>query len=504
MGLLIVGGLIVTPDGAGVRAERGSIAVEGGRIARVAYGPEARTLATGPADRVIDASRRLVIPGLVDAHCHLYGALAPGLVDRLPLDIRMPALAATIVGCTDHDTRVATLLGALRMLRGGTTTVLENVLQGVEATEAVIRALLESGMRAVVGPMLADRPFHETLPGYLDHLPGPRRVEALGQPTPSPKELLEAAVAIGRQWHGAEGRVRVCLSPSTPHRCTDALLELVAESSAATGLPVHTHLLETRVQAVAGRRLYGRTMVEHVKTLGLLGPQLSCAHAVWLTDRDLDLLAEAAVGVSHNPLSNLYLGSGIARLPELLGRGVAVGLGSDGPNCGASMPLFEIMKLAACVHRLGEPDGDRWPTVQDAFRMATIGGARAHGLDREIGSIEAGKRADLVLLDADAPNFTPLNDPVTQLVYGETGQSVRTVLVGGEVVLEDGRPTRFDADAVIAEARERGARLRERARLALAQVQETERHRKGAYLALVREFDAVAGEYSFASAPPRR
>jgi len=489
MSMVIRGGMVVTPERDGVRAERGTIVVDGDRIAQVAYGADAGRIEAAAGDRVIDAGRQIVIPGLVDAHCHAYGALAPGLVDRVPLDIRMPALAATLAGWTDDDTRVATLLGAWRMLRGGTTTVLENVLQGLDATETAIRALLHAGMRAVVGPMIGDRPFHETLPGYLERLPESRRAEALAAPGLSAKELVQTSVALARRWNGAEGRLRVCLSPSTPHRSTDALLGLVAEASATERLAVHTHLLETRPQAVAGRRLYGRSMVEHLAVLGLLTPRLSCAHAVWLTDGDLDRLASAGAGVSHNPLSNLYLGSGVARLPELLRRGIAVGLGSDGPNCGAAGPLFEVMKLAACVHRITEPDGNRWISAQDAFRMATIGGARALGLDGEIGSIEPGKRADLVLLDADTPQFVPLNDPVTQLVYGETGQAVQTVLVNGEVVLDGGRPARFDPAPLVAEARERGARLRERALPLLARGRELHPYLQDAYRALIHEFE---------------
>jgi cytosine/adenosine deaminase-related metal-dependent hydrolase len=206
-----------------------------------------------------------------------------------------------------------------------------------------------------------------------------------------------------------------------------------------------------------------------------------------LTDGDMDRLAAAGAGVSHNPLSNLYLGSGIARVPELLRRGIAVGLGTDGPNCGASGPLFEVMKLAACVHRLAEPDGDRWVSAEDAFRMATIGGARALGLDGEIGSIEPGKRADLVLLDAAAPHLAPLNDPVRQVVYGETGRAVQTVLVDGQVVVEGGRPTRVDTRALVADARELGGRLRARALPLLARSRELHPELREAYLALVRE-----------------
>jgi guanine deaminase len=489
MRTIVRGGLIVTPEGSDVRGERGSVVIDDDRIHAVVYGAEAERVAAAPDDHVIDATRRLVIPGLVDAHSHAYGVLAPGLVDQIPLDIRMPALAAVLEGWSEADSRVATLVGAWRMLRGGTTTVLENVLQGIAGAAPAIRALLDAGIRAVVGPMIADRPFHETLPGYLERLPEPWRTEALGARVPDGKALLQASLDIARTWDGAGGRIRVCLSPSTPHRCTDELLRLVAEASATRGLAVHTHLLETRAQAVAGRRLYGRSMVEHVHALGLLGPRLSCAHAVWLTDRDLDLLADAGTGVSHNPLSNLYLGSGIARVPEMLRRGIAVGVGSDGPNCGASVPLFEVMKLAACVHRIGEPDGDRWVSARDAFRMATIGGARALGLEREVGSIEAGKRADLVLLDAEAPGLVPLNDPVRQLVYGESGQAVDTVLVNGEIVLAHGRPIRFDADAALAEAGELGARLRERARPGLEGAGVLQPYLKETYLALLRELD---------------
>lgn len=492
MRTIVRGGLIVTPEGPDVRGERGSVVIDGDRIHAVVYGAEAERVAPAPDDHVIDATRRLVIPGLVDAHSHAYGVLAPGLVDQIPLDIRMPALAAVLEGWSEADSRVATLVGAWRMLRGGTTTVLENVLQGIAGAAPAIRALLDAGIRAVVGPMIADRPFHETLPGYVERL-SRLRAEAMGARVPDGKALLEASLDIARTWDGAGGRIRVCLSPSTPHRCTDELLRLVAEASATRGLGVHTHLLETRVQAVAGRRLYGRTMVEHLHALGLLGPRLSCAHAVWLTDGDLDLLADAGTGVSHNPLSNLYLGSGIARVPEMLRRGIAVGVGSDGPNCGASVPLFEVMKLAACVHRIGEPDGDRWVSARDAFRMATIGGARALGLESEVGSIEVGKRADLVLLDANAPGLVPLNDPVRQLVYGENGQAVDTVLVNGEIVLAHGRPTRFDADAALAEAGELGARLRARARPGLEGAGVLQPVLKETYLALLREFDDPPG-----------
>ena len=490
MALVLHGGLIVTPTRDDVRVGRGRIVVDGDRLARVDWTDGAPS-PPSPADRVIDATDRIVIPGLVDAHAHFYGSLIPGLVDRLPLDMRMPYLGACLEGWEERDHALATLLGAARMLRNGTTTVLENVLQGIDATEPVIRALVQSGMRAVVGPMIGDRAYHDVMLDFVTRLPEPLRGEVVGATgaVMPPKEMVDVCRALAARWHGAEGRISFCLSPTMPHRCSDGLLTLIAEAAAVDRLTVHTHLLETRAQAAVARRLWGHTMVEHIHTLGLLREGFSGAHAVWLTDRDIDLMAESGAAISHNPLSNLYLGSGIARVPRLLERGVAVGIGSDGPNCGSTTSLVEIMKLAATVHRLGEPDGRRWPSAADAFRMATLGGARALGLAHEVGSIEVGKRADLVLLDARTPSLVPLNDPVMQLVYGETGSAVRTVLVNGEIVVEDGRPTRLDVSALVAEAAERGARLAARIRPALAGVSRLEPYLRQAYLDLLAAFE---------------
>jgi cytosine/adenosine deaminase-related metal-dependent hydrolase len=491
MALVLRGGLIMTPTRDDVRVGRGTIVVDGDRIARVEW-DGGRPIEAVPGARIIDAGDRIVIPGLVDAHAHFYGSLIPGLVDRLPLDMRMPYLGACLEGWEARDHELATLLGAARMLRNGTTTVLENVLQAIGATEPLIRALVQSGMRAVVGPMITDRAYHDVMPEFVTRLPESLRRDVVGTTgtVVPPKEMVDVCRALAARWHGAEGRISFCLSPAMPHRCSDGLLTLIAEAAAIDRLVVHTHLLETRAQAALARRLWGHTMVEHLHALGLLREGFSGAHAVWLTDRDIDLMAESGAAISHNPLSNLYLGSGIARVPRLLERGVAVGIGSDGPNCGSTTSLVEIMKLAAIVHRLGEADSRRWPSAADAFRMATLGGARAVGLAHEVGSIEVGKKADLVLLDRAAPSLVPLNDPVMQLVYGETGSAVRTVIVNGEIVVEDGHSTRLDVRALLAEAAERGDRLAARIRPALADVARLEPYLRQAYLDLLAAFDA--------------
>ncbi len=485
MALLISNGMIVTPEGSDVRVERGSLLIEGDRIRQIAYGPEAQHVPTEAADRIIDAGQHLVIPGLVDAHAHLYGTLIPALIDHMPLDVRSTFLRAMFRDWGTRETRVTTLLGAFRMIRFGTTTVLENVLQGLDATETAIRALLESGMRAVVGPSIADRPFHETMPGYLECLPEALQAETLAAPLPAPHDLLATCLDLVRRWHGADGRITLCLCPSEPHRCSDRLLTHIADAAETHSLAIHTHLLETRVQPIAARHLYGTTMVEHVKALGLLRQGFSGAHAVWLTDSDIDLLADAGAGISHNPVSNLYLGNGIARIPELLRRGVAIGMGSDGPNCGSNTSLFEVMKLAAIVHRSHEVDARDWVSARDAFRMATIGGAQALGLAHDIGSLEVGKKADVVLLDTQAPQYIPYNDPVAQMVYGETGHAVDTVIVNGNIVYEEGKPTRFDAASLLDEARELGTDARRQAEAGMDGLKALEPYMWQAYLNLL-------------------
>src|SRR5262245_18690805 len=206
MDIVLTNGLVVTPTARDVRAERATIVIEGDRIARVAWGAEAARATPGAADRVIDASRSIVIPGLVDAHAHCYGVLIPGLIDRLPLDTRMPPLAACLAGWTDRDTWVATALGTLRMLRHGTTTVLENVLQGLDAAEPAAQALLATGIRAVVGPMVADRPYHETMPGLRERLPQRYWPDVSAAPGAPPEEVVGRCRDIARRWHGAEGR----------------------------------------------------------------------------------------------------------------------------------------------------------------------------------------------------------------------------------------------------------------------------------------------------------
>jgi guanine deaminase len=224
-------------------------------------------------------------------------------------------------------------------------------------------------------------------------------------------------------------------------------------------LAVHIHVLETRMQALSGQRMYGRTLPEHMQAIGFLGPRVNFEHGIWLTESDIGLVRDAGVTVVHNPVSNMKLGSGIAPVPELLEHGVNVALGTDGMSSNDGNDMFATLKTAALLHKLWEVDYERWLGAEDAWRIATAGGATAAGDPDGLGALEPGRRADLVLLDLDSIVFTPLNDPLKQVALGSTTLAVSSVMVGGEWRVRDGRVTGVDEGAVLAEGRTRGAEI---------------------------------------------
>jgi cytosine/adenosine deaminase-related metal-dependent hydrolase len=229
-------------------------------------------------------------------------------------------------------------------------------------------------------------------------------------------------------------------------------------------LGIHTHLLESKIQTTVAQRRYGCTMVQHLERLGLLSARLSCAHTIWIEQEDIGRLAKTGTVVVHNPESNLKLGTGVAPIAQMLASGVTVALGTDGNVTNDNQVLHEAIRLAAILGRTAQRDRRQWVTARQALAMATEGGAKAVQLAGRIGRLQAGYRADLVLYDLDTPVWTPLNDPVQQMVFAETGSSVHTVIVDGKVLVEDGAITAFDAAALIAEAKPMLRAIRERNR----------------------------------------
>jgi 5-methylthioadenosine/S-adenosylhomocysteine deaminase len=431
--LLIRGGLVVTMND-GFDIVPGDVSIRDGRIA--ALGPNLTDL-TAAHDRVIDAHGGWILPGFVQTHVHLCQTLFRGYADDLTLmDWLRTRVWPMEAAHTPASLRAAARLGITELLASGTTTVL--TMETVHDTDVVFEAAAESGIRATIGKCMMDLDAGADVPKRLQE---------------TTRASLDESVAIGKRWDGAgQGRLRAAFAPRFAVSCTRELLEAVASLSDASRTLVHTHASESRDElAIVSRISGGLTNVEYLASLGLASPRLCAAHCVWADDREQGLLAEHDVKVTHCPSSNLKLGSGIAPVAKMRARGITVSLGADGAACNNHLDMFTEMRLAALLQAVRRGPGAL--TARDALSMATRAGARALGLEANIGSVEPGKRADLIVIDRDRPHLAPGSDPYSTIVYAARASDVRTTIVDGEVLLDEGVPVRVDPAEIVAEAR---------------------------------------------------
>ena len=460
-------------------AEPADILVEGDTVHTV--GPPGMPAPEGAALR--DATGRLLMPGLVNAHTHGHNNLAKSFGDRWNLELLLNAAPWITGSRTLEDKYLSTLIGAVEMVRKGCTAAydlnFEFSAPTPEGLEAIGRAYDDAGMRAVVAPMMADRTFYQAVPGLLDALPEAARRDAEAVAAAPFEASLAAWNRALRAWPFSRDRVRIALAPTIPHHCSEAFLKAAKEAAAEHGAGFHTHLGESKVQAHAGVRLYGMTQTAYLDRIGVLGPDFTAAHAVWLDGDDMRRIADAGGAVAHNPGSNARLGNGLAASRALLDAGVRVGVGTDACTCSDNLNMFEAMRIASMVSRVQELDPERWLATDEILALATRGSADVLGFGEEIGAIAPGRKADIVFLDLDRINYVPLNDPVNQVVHGEDGTGVESVMIGGRMVLENGRMVTVneaglarDAEAaaerlaaVNADARAAAERLQEPVRL---------------------------------------
>ncbi len=382
-----------------------------------------------PGTVVIEGRNKLLLPGLVNAHTHSPLNVLKGTGDVLSHPAFMWQNQADTAGRTPDEVRLSALLGCIENLLNGTTGLIDHFPeQGfTEAhVDAVVEAYEMSGMRALVALRIFDESYDDILPprGLPDEL---ARINPLA-PLSVEENMSLVEQAISRH-HGRAGRIHLCPAPSNPSRCSDALLEATKEVSERHDTAVHMHLLETRIQAEIAQERYGTTMVGHLDQIGLLSSRLSCAHTVWIGDDDIALMAERGAIVVHNPESNLKLGVGIAPIARMLKAGVTVALGTDGASTNDNLDLHEVIRLAIMLQRPGEPDRGLWPTAHDGLVMATVAGGRAMQLSGS-GTLAIGAPADFTIHDLTKPFWTPLNDAACQLVFGGSGTTVDTVIVG--------------------------------------------------------------------------
>ena len=419
------------------------ILIEGDEIAEIGG-----TLSAPDTATVIDGTDRLVIPGLINAHTHGHGALHKGAADRWTLELLINAGPWISANRSTEHKYLSALIAAAEMLLKGCTAAydlyVEIPVPTVEGVTAVGSAYRDAGMRAVVAPMLADRSFFEAIPDLVDAMPAGLK-EKTARITMAPlSESMATARNLLTQWSLDREWVRPAIAPTIPLHCSDEYLLASQQLAAEFDVGLHTHLAESKIQALAGIKRYGKTLTAHLDEIGFLGPNFTAAHAVWLDGDDIKRMADNGASVAHNPGSNMRLGSGIAAVREMLDTGVNVGVGTDGAHCSDNQNMFEAMRLGSFVSRVRSHDYDRWVGTDDAFRMTTEGSARALGLGDKIGKLAPGYKADLVLLDLGHVNWIPLSDVTNQLVHTEDGNAVDRVMVGGHTVVEQGRLINVD------------------------------------------------------------
>ncbi|MDE0810251.1 MAG: amidohydrolase [Alphaproteobacteria bacterium] len=457
---------------AGHSADNRDLLIENGVIREI--GPPG--FATPEGSTVIDASDRLLMPGLINAHTHGHGSLGRGLGDRWSLELLLNAGPWMAGGRVLEDKYLSALLNAVELLKKGCTACYdlytEIPLPSPEGMDAVGRAYRDAGMRAVIAPMMADATFFQAIPGLMEALPVDLRARVASVKLPDHEESLAAVAAALDAWSHDRDRVRLALAPTIPLHCSDAFIQAAGRMAADYDVGLHMHLGESRGQAVSGIKRYGKTLTAHLDGLGFLSPRFTGAHCVWLDPDDIARMADQGAKIAHNPGSNLRLGSGIAPAEAMRVRGVTLGIGTDGSQCSDNQNMFEAMRLASFVSRVEKPDPANWLATEQVLHMATAGSAEALGMGDLIGRIEPGYRADIVMLDLGSIGFIPFHDPVNQIVHAEDSTGVAEVMVDGELVVKDRKLVNIDEaklrrDVETAVDRLRGANEEARAFAAL-------------------------------------
>ena len=425
---------LVACDSAMSRLRSGAVAIEGDRVTAAGPSGELRSLYRGR--RELDLSGYLLMPGLINTHTHAAMSLFRGAGDDLPLNrwlekIIFPLETAFV---NPDSVYLGTLLSTVEMLKSGTTCFCD----GYFFEESAARAAIDSGIRAVMGQGILNFPTPDL---------------------PDPANFQSRAEAFLSSFPDPTGRIRPSLFCHAPYTCGPAMLKHVKELCRSHKILFQTHLSETAGEVGEIIRRYGRRPGMHLDALGVLDELTLCAHGIWLSKDEILSIAKSGASVSHCPESAMKLGSGIAPIPDMISSGVTVGLGTDGCASNNDLDLFSEMSFAAKIHKVFRKDPLACPAEQ-VLRMATLGGASALGLGNETGSIEPGKKADLIALSLNQPHLMPMYDPVSHIVYAARGSDVRFVWVDGRQVLKDGRLLAVDEAEVLSEAKRMGLEIR--------------------------------------------
>ncbi len=444
-------GTLITIDAQRRIITDGALVVEGGRIK--ALGKTHSMRERFPAEPRTDLRGRVVTPGLVNTHIHLAQAMIRGRADDLELLDWLGKRVWVLQGnYTEDDGRASAELCILEMLKSGTTAFVEAMLAGRYGFDGIAETVVRSGIRAALSKIVMDVGTYASKDSWMH----PGMVE-------DRETTLRDTLAMHSKWNGAaDGRLQVWFGPRTPGGVTPELYREIGDLARERHMGVTVHLAEVMADREFLSKQYHQTPAEFAEDVGLVGPNVVLVHTVWMDAHDIEILARTRTNASHNPCSNAKLASGIAPIPEMLAAGVNVGLGTDGGPSNNTYDLVREMRWASYLHKARTLDPLLMP-AETVLEMATINGAKAMGLESEIGSLEVGKQADFVVFDLDKPHVTPSMNPVSTLVYAASGSDVDTVVIGGRTVVEHRRALTLDEDRVLREARDRAAAVWQRA-----------------------------------------
>jgi 5-methylthioadenosine/S-adenosylhomocysteine deaminase len=428
--LIVTGGLVVTMDGARAIYQDGSVAIRGDSIAAVGMRAEIESRYRAP--QVVDARDHLVLPGFINGHTHVPMTLFRGLHDDVTLNDWLykyifPAEAKNV---NEQFVRWGTRLAAAEQIRAGVTTFADMYY----FEDAIAEETKAAGMRGVLGETLIDFPAPDNK---------------------SEAEMLAYTEKFLKRWQG-DPLIHAAPAPHSIYTCSKKTLQDAAALARKYHAPILIHVAEMKKEWEDSKKTNGMSPVQYLEKIGVLGPEIVAAHCIFVDEADRKLLAERGVGCVHNPSSNMMIASGVSPVPEMRAAGIAVGLGTDGPaGSNNDLDLMEEIDLAAKLAKISKLN----PLALNAkavVEMATIDGARALHMDKEIGSLEAGKKADLVLISLREPNAVPMYDVYAQIAYSLKASDVDTVVIGGRVVMRDRKLLSVDEPGVLEKAREYG------------------------------------------------
>lgn len=439
---LLENGIVVTVNARSEVFSPGYIFIQGDRITEVGAGQMPEIL-RGRAGRVVDAAGKIIMPGLINAHVHVFQTFVRGLADDQPLLQWLENIVWPVFShMTQEDVYLAALVGMIENIHGGATALIDNHYVHISpfSDDAVCRAAVNTGIRYQLARGWADTNYHAAL-------------------MESPDRIFEEMARLHDTWHGqADGRLRVAFGPLIPWGCTDSSMLRMYALAQQWGTMIQMHTAETQAEVTMNVAARGKRHVQWLADLGILGPHFMLVHAVWLDEKEIEVVAKSGATVVHCPVSNMFLASGIAPVVELRRLGVPVGLATDGQACNNGQEMIDLLKWTANLHKVRSNDPLAL-SAEEILRMACMDGARAFGEPKLLGSLEAGKKADLILVDASASRMMSGLNPSSTVVNFATSNDVDTVIVNGEIIMEDKRLIQMDEDAVLAEARHARQRL---------------------------------------------